>query len=159
MNVDSWLLWGLVATAVLTTVQGISQGLRLTRMSFPLIVGTMFTADRDKAKMYGALVHFVNGWIISLGYVLIMESLGRNGWWIGALIGLLHAMFLLVVVLPITPSFHPRMASEQHGSTATRFFEPPGFMGLNYGPQTPIATVITHVLFGMVLGAFYHLRP
>jgi len=157
VNIGSWLLWAIVATAVLTTMQGISQGLGATRMSFTLLVGSIFTDDRDRAHLYGAIVHFFNGLALSLVYVFIFESLHRTTWWIGALIGLIHALFLLVVVLPLFPGIHPRMASETHGPTATRYFEPPGFLGLNYGLRTPITILVSHTLFGAVLGGFYHL--
>jgi hypothetical protein len=157
LNIRSWLLWAVVATAVLTTMQGISQGLGATRMSFPLLVGSIFTGDRDRARIYGTIAHFANGVVISLGYVLVFQSLHRATWWIGAIIGIVHAMFLLVVVLPTFPGIHPRMASENHGPTATRYFEPPGFLGLNFGLRTPLTVLLSHAVFGMVLGAFYHL--
>jgi hypothetical protein len=157
MNIQSWLLWAFVATTVLTTLQGISQGLGATRMSFPLLIGSILTGDRDRARLYGTIFHFFNGLVISLGYVFIFESIHRAGWWIGALIGLVNAFFLLVVVLPMFPGIHPRMASESHGPTATRYFEPPGFLGLNYGVRTPISIVVSHLVFGIVLGTFYTL--
>ena len=157
MNIGSWFLWALVATTVLTTIQSASQGLGITRMSFPLLVGGIFTADRDRARLYGSIFHFLNGLAFSLAYVFIFESLQRANWWVGAIIGALHALFLLVVVLPTFPGIHPRMASETHGPTATRYFEPPGFLGLNYGIRTPISIILSHVLFGIVLGAFYKL--
>jgi hypothetical protein len=71
--------------------------------------------------------------------------------------GLAHAMFVLVVVLPLLPGLHPRMASEFHGPEPTRLLEPPGFLALNYGYQTPLATIMAHIAYGMVLGGFY--RP
>jgi len=37
-----------------------------------------------------------------------------------------------------------------------RQLEPPGFLGLHYGIQTPISIVLAHVAFGAVLGGFYH---
>ena len=157
MNITSWLLWAFVATAVLTTMQGISQGLGATRMSFPLLVGSIFTGDRDRARLYGTAVHFFNGLALSLGYVLVFQSLHKATWWIGATVGVIHALFLLVVILPLFPGLHPRMASESHGPTSTRYFEPPGFLGLNFGVRTPISILLSHIVFGIVLGSFYRL--
>jgi hypothetical protein len=71
--------------------------------------------------------------------------------------GLAHAAFVLIVVLPLLPGGHPRMASDHHGPDPTHLLEPPGFLAMNYGYQTPLATVISHLAYGMVLGAFY--RP
>jgi hypothetical protein len=66
MNWGSWALWGFVATVVLTTVSSGSLGLGLTRMNVPYMLGTLFTPDRDRAKVIGFCVHAFNGWIFSL---------------------------------------------------------------------------------------------
>jgi hypothetical protein len=50
------------------------------------------------------------------------------------------------------------MASEQQGPSLMRQLEPPGFLALNYGFQTPISVVVAHVVFGTILGAFYSFR-
>jgi hypothetical protein len=50
------------------------------------------------------------------------------------------------------------MSSEEHGPTAAKQLEPPGFLALNYGVQTPVSVLAAHVLFGAVLGAFYVVR-
>jgi hypothetical protein len=47
------------------------------------------------------------------------------------------------------------MASRHHGPTPTRQLEPPGFLALNYGWATPATTLLAHVVFGLILGAFY----
>ncbi|MGA7521559.1 MAG: hypothetical protein WBW84_03700 [Acidobacteriaceae bacterium] len=158
MNWDSWLLWGFVATIALTTLSTGAQGVGLTRMSFPDILGLAVTPSRDKAKVYGFLLHGLLGLIYALIYAAIFESLHAASWWIGALIGLCQALFVLTVVMKLLPSLHPRMASEHYGPAAKRVLEPPGFLALHYGVQTPLAVIASHVAFGVILGAFYHLR-
>lgn len=157
MNFDSWLLWGFVATLAVSILLEGSQALGLTRMNLAYMMGSLFTPDRDRAKVYGFFFHLFNGWIFSFLYVLIFQSLHRVAWWIGAVVGLGHALFLLSVVVSLMPGFHPRMASEQHGPSANRMLEPPGFMALNYGWPTPISVILTHLAFGMILGSFYRL--
>jgi uncharacterized membrane protein YagU involved in acid resistance len=158
MNWPSWMFWGFVSTLLMTTMEAGAQAFRLTRVDFPFMVGTIFTTDRDRAKIYGFIVHVLNGWAFSLLYVLAFESWQDASWWRGALIGAVHALFVLLVVMSLMPGVHPRMASEQHGPTATRQLEPPGWFGLNYGIRTPISIFLSHIVFGSVLGAFYHLR-
>jgi uncharacterized membrane protein YagU involved in acid resistance len=157
MNTGSWLLWGFVATVVLTTVLAGSQGLGLTRMNIPYLLGTMVTPDRDRAKLVGVGLHFVNGWLFTLLYVAAFHAWGMATWWLGAVTGVVHAGFVLAVGLPALPAVHPRMASEQYGPTVVRQLEPPGFLGLHYGYQTPASVLIAHVLFGAILGGFYAL--
>jgi uncharacterized membrane protein YagU involved in acid resistance len=158
MNWDSWLLWGFVATMVLTTIGAITQGLGLTRMNLLYMLGTIFTPNRDKARLYGFGVHLMAGWLFSLGYILIFQSLGATGWWRGLIIGLLHAVVVLVVVMELLPGLHPRMASEQQGPAAQNMLEPPGIMALHYGVRTPLVIVVSHAAFGAILGAFYRLK-
>jgi hypothetical protein len=155
MNWPSIVLWGFVATVLLSMLMRGSQALGLTRMDLPFMLGTMFTPHRDRAKLYGVLFHIVNGWVFSLLYVLFFEVIGQAEWWLGGLAGLVHGLFVLVVALPIVPGLHPRMASEYSGPVTLKPLEPPGFMALNYGKRTPIATLASHVLYGTILGLFY----
>lgn len=149
-------LWGLVGTIVLTTIMAASQSLGLTRMNLPFMLGTMFTADRDRANILGFLVHLVNGWIFAALYVAAFENLNLATWWLGAGIGLVHASFVLAAGMPVLPSLHPRMASEQHGPAPTRLLEPPGSFALNYGRRTPVSVLLAHAIYGAILGAFYN---
>lgn len=157
MNWGSWLLWGFVGTSVLTTVMAGSQGMRLTRMNIPYMLGTIFTPNRDRAKLVGFGVHLLMGWLFSLVYVAAFHAWGRATWWLGAAVGAVHAAFVLTAGMRLLPGMHPRMASEQQGPTVMRQLEPPGFLALNYGYQTPLSVLVAHVAFGMILGAFYTL--
>ena len=41
--------------------------------------------------------------------------------------------------------------------TVNRVLQPPGFLALNYGRRTPFVTIVAHLLYGAIIGAFYHL--
>jgi uncharacterized membrane protein YagU involved in acid resistance len=125
-------------------------------MNIPYMLGTLFTPDRDRAKLYGFFVHLANGWLFSLLYACAFQSWHRATWWLGAGIGVVHAAFVLTVGMLLLPGLHPRMASERHGPTVARQLEPPGFLALHYGTRTPLAVLVSHVIFGAILGAFYH---
>jgi hypothetical protein len=157
MNLESVLLWGFVATIALTTIVQGGQSLGLSRMSLPFILGTMFTANRDRAAMVGFLVHLLNGWLFAFLYALAFESWGRATWWLGGGIGLVHGLAVLVALMPVLPGFHPRMASEERGPEPTRMLEPPGLLALNYGRRTPLLALLAHLVYGAIIGAFYQL--
>jgi uncharacterized membrane protein YagU involved in acid resistance len=159
VNLSSILLWGFCATVVLTTCLAASQGLGLSRMSLPLMLGAALTPDRQRANVYGFALHMVNGWLFALLYALVFESCRRATWWLGAILGLAQALFLLAAVMPLLPYMHPRMATEEFGPNPTRQLEPPGFLALNYGRHTPVATILAHLLYGAILGACYTLTP
>jgi hypothetical protein len=151
-----WAVWGFGATVVLTTLMAGAQALKLTRMSLPYMLGTLVTSSRDRAKVVGIGIHLVNGWIFALLYLVVFRAWGGGGLWRGALVGLVHALFVLAVVMPAIPGLHPRMAGEHRGPAGGRQLEPPGFFGLHYGYQTPIMLVLAHVVYGAILGAFHH---
>jgi len=157
VNWQNWLLWGFVSTVLLTTMEAGSQGLKLTRMNLPYLLGTMVTPDRDKAKLYGFFIHPDQWMDIFHCLCARIPSLGVANWWRGVLIGIAHALFVLVVVVALLPGLHPRMASERHGPEASRDLEPPGFMARNYGISTPVSVILSHAVFGAVLGAFYRI--
>ena len=112
MNWASWLLWGFAATVALTTLMAGSEGLGITRMNIPHMLGTMFTPNRDRAKVYGVVLHVLNGWAFSLLYVAGFHAAHLFTWWFGALLGLLHGAFVSAVAMPVMPGIHPRMASD-----------------------------------------------
>ena len=158
MNWGDTILWGFVATIVLTGIMSASQGVGFTRMNLPFMLGTMFTPNRDRAKLVGFGVHFVNGWVLAFVYVAAFQSWRLASWWAGIGVGLVHGLFVLLAIMPMLPGFHPRMASEQRGPEPTRQLEPPGFLALNYGRRTPLSVVAAHLVYGAILGAFYRLQ-
>jgi hypothetical protein len=147
-----WALFGLLATSVLTAVMIGAQMAGLTRLDLPLVLGTIFTEDPDRARLIGFFLHLVAGQIFALGYAATFAVLGIATYWLGALLGLLHVAVALLVILPLLPGVHPRMASERAGPSSMAVLEPPGLLALNYGYQTPLVAVIAHVLYGAVLG-------
>lgn len=148
----SMMIWGLAATVAMTTVLQASQGLGLSRLSLPFLVGTCFSGDRRRAVVLGFAFYVIGGWIFAFLYFVLFASLGGPRWWLGMGVGMVHALFLLAAALPLLPYVHPRMASEYDGAAAIKQLEPPGFMGLNYGPRTPAVTIAGQALYGLVLG-------
>ena len=155
MNIGHAILWGFAGTIVLTSLMSGCRGLGLTRMDIPFMLGTIFTPNRDKAKWIGILIHLLNGWIFALIYIEAFLASGLLRWWFGAAIGLVHAMFVLLVGMRLLPGIHPRMADELRGPDPTRQLEPPGYMALHYGRGTPLTTILAHVVYGALLGLFY----
>jgi uncharacterized membrane protein YagU involved in acid resistance len=48
----------------------------------------------------------LGGWIFACIYVTFFAALGTT-WWLGAIAGLVHGLFLLLVILPTLPHFPP----------------------------------------------------
>lgn len=158
MDWAGWALFGLLATAVLTAVLIAAQLAGLTRLDIPLVLGTLVTPDPDRARVAGFFLHLVAGQLFALGYALTFAMLGTATWWLGMLLGALHVSVALMVILPLLPGVHPRMASARAGPDTTAVLEPPGLLALNYGVQTPAVTIVAHLVYGGVLGLLLSAR-
>ncbi len=152
-TMQSLVLWGLVATTAMATILQASQGLGLSRMSLTFLLGSAFSGNRSWATIVGFTLYIAGGWLFAFAYFLFFRSIGLYTWWIGSIVGLVHGTFILVCAIPLLPYIHPRMASEHHGPTSLRQLEPPGFLAMNYGYQTPFVTLLAQVVYGGVLGA------
>jgi hypothetical protein len=158
MDWAGWAVFGLLATGALTAVMIAAQMAGWTRLDLPLVLGTLVTPDPDRARVAGFFIHLVAGQIFALGYALTFALLDRAAWWIGGLLGLLHVAIALMIILPLLPGVHPRMASHRAGPESRAVLEPPGLLGLNYGFQTPAVAVGAHLAYGMVLGMLFQVR-
>ena len=156
MNTGNLILWGFAATLILTTVMTGSKHIGLTRMDLPFFLGTIFTADRNKSPVLGFFAHLIFGWCFAFIYGAAFETTGLGNWWFGLLIGFVHAVVVLSVGLQVLNFLHPRMARPFQGPTPTRQLQPPGFLALHYGKGTPVVTLLAHLMYGAILGLFYH---
>lgn len=149
------LLGGFLGTVVLTTTLRAAGELGLTRMDLPFLLGTAVSADRVRAKLLGYALHFVFGLVFALGYYTVFVIVDRSGVLLGALLGLLHGLFAGTALVNILlPAVHPRMGTGFEAAGQHPLLEPPGFMLINYGRQTPLATIVSHIAYGAIVGGF-----
>ena len=152
MTIWPALAGGFVGTLLLTTVLRAASELNLTRMDLPFLLGTVFSSDRSRAKALGYVAHFAMGLLFAVAYYGLFVAVGRHDWWLGAVFGLGQSLFagtvLINVLLPIV---HPRMGTPLSDFTGVALLEPPGFMGRNYGLQTPAVSLVAHVLYGTAI--------
>ena len=152
------IVGGLVGTLVLTTLLRAASELGLTRMDLPFLLGTAFTPDRVTAKAIGYALHFGFGLVFALVYYAVFLVIDASGFLLGALFGLIHALFagtaLVNILLPVV---NPRMGTSFTAAGSTPLLEPPGFLLLNYGRRTPLATLVAHIVYGAIVGGFVSL--
>jgi uncharacterized membrane protein YagU involved in acid resistance len=154
---ESWaaiLLWGGLATVVMTSVLEGAQMAGLTRLSLPYLFGTAFTENRRRATLLGYVLYILGGWLFALVYAAILETWGCK-WWIGPLAGAVHAAVLLTVFLRLLVEVHPRIAAPHQGPTARYRLERPGPFALHYGYMTPVTTAVAQIVFGLIFGLGY----
>ena len=144
---------GFAGTLLLTTVMRAASELGMTRMDLPFLLGTIVTDNRTRAKVWGYVLHFVIGLVFALAYGAFFVATGRSGWAIGAGLGTLHALFVGTVgVNVLLPVVHPRIGTFETAANAIALLEPPGFLMLNYGRNTFLVALISHLAYGAIVG-------
>ena len=117
--------------------------------------GTAVTSARQRAKLVGYIAHFGFGIAFALVYYWLFTVIGRSGWGLGAVFGLVHGMFSSTALVNILlPAVHPRMGTSFSAAGSSPLLEPPGFLMLNYGRSTPIVSLVAHILYGTIVGGF-----
>jgi hypothetical protein len=149
---DGWAVLSILPVTLLTTSMVVAQLLGWTRLDLPMLLGTMVVPDPDKARVVGAVMHLLNGYVFALAYALVFAVRDNASWWFGGLVGLVHGVMAVALFTPLLPGVHSRMGSERSGPATGPVLEPPGLLSLNYGRSTPVVTVAAHGLYGIGLG-------
>jgi uncharacterized membrane protein YagU involved in acid resistance len=152
--VGSTLIAGTIGTIMLTTMVRGGSELGVTRMDLAFLLGTGFTENRRRAKAIGYACHFMLGVLFAFAYTALFVAIGRSSWWLGALAGALHALFVSTVVVNVLlPVVHPRMGTPDTAANEIALIEAPGFLMLNYGRNTFLLNLVAHIAYGAIIGA------
>ena len=151
--IASALAGGVIGTLAMTTIIKTGTELGVTRMDVALLLGTVVSANRRKARAIGYAFDFVLGVAFAEAYGQFFAILGRSSWQLGALLGALHAVFTATVLVSVLlPAVHPRMATADTAANKITLIEPPGFLMLNYGRGTMLVTLAGHIAYGALVG-------
>jgi hypothetical protein len=150
--IASAIAGGVLGTLLFSTIVRAAAELSLTRMDLPLLLGTAVTDNRRKARAIGYLFHLILGVLFAVGYAEFFAILGRGPWWMGALLGAVHAVFTSTVLVNVLlPIVHPRIATPETAANEIALIEPPGFLMRNYGRSTFVVALVAHVAYGIVV--------
>ena len=118
------------------------------RMNLFLMLGTMMTRNESMAYAMGAMMHAV----MSIGFALIHVALfvafdidsNLAAW--GVLFGFVHWM-ISGMGLGMLRTMHPLIRSGEMPG--------PGAFAISFPPMTAAGFFMMHILFGVLVGAFY----
>jgi hypothetical protein len=151
--IASAIAGGVIGTLALVTIIKAASEFGMSRMDLPLLLGTVVSANRRKARAIGYVFHFLIGVVFAEAYGGFFEIIGRSSWQLGALLGALHAIFTATVLVSVLlPVVHPRMATPETAANKITLIEPPGFLMLNYGRSTFVVTLVAHIAYGTLVG-------
>lgn len=134
--------------------------------SLSLIIGTVFSGNRDAAMRIGLGLYFLvlGSLIPGFFYALFLSLFEMPEWWVGALLGSVNGV-LVGVGLGQIGRIHPRMVdgpgarpvmvrSLGFGRSEVAIARP-GIFGLNWGDLTPVVITIAYAVFGIVFFLIY----
>ena len=148
----SELIAGFIGTLVLATIMRAASELGWTRMDLAFLLGTTVTDNRRKAQAIGYALVFLLGMAFAVAYGAFFAVVDQSSWWLGAILGALHAVFVATVLVNILlPVVHPRMGTTETAANEIALVEPPGFLMLNYGRNTFLVTFLAHIAYGVVV--------
>ncbi len=113
------LVGGLVATVVMTAMMQVAARAGMTDMPpMPLVMGSIVSGDRKTATTVGGVLHVVMMGTVVFGLVYgsLFTAFDDDRWWVGVLIGVVHALIAGVVFMPMMPKMHPRMSLHPVGA-------------------------------------------
>jgi hypothetical protein len=144
---------GLVGGIAFLMVVYMGLAIRMTRMNFLEMLGTMIAPTGSKATVYsiGLMAHLMMSAAFGLAHAGILDAIGVTsvgqaaGW--DLLIGAAHGMVILAVL--------PMMLTLMHPLVRKHAMDQPGVAMTGFGSGTPIGSLMAHVVFGVVTGAIY----
>jgi hypothetical protein len=155
--IASALAGGVIGTLALATIIKAAAEAGITRLDVALLLGTAVTDNRRKARALGYIFHFGLGIAFAEAYGGFFAIVGHASWRLGALLGVLHALFTATVLVSVLlPVVHPRMATADTAANEITLIEPPGFLMLNYGRSTFLVTLVAHIVYGALVGLIVH---
>lgn len=157
---------GLVATLVMSALMRMASATGMTHMPpMPLVTGAMVGGDRRTAIGAGIAIHYVLMGTVLFGlvYGAIFTVVGSASVLTGLVIGLVHAIVVGAMAMPMMPALHPRMGRAPvavgAGAAAPASGEvqlsSPGVFGVHWGAMTPVGLVIGHLVYGVVAALVY----
>ena len=141
---------GLIARAVMSMLlyMGIGMMPRQMRMNLFLMLGTMMFRERSMAIAAGATMHAVMSIAFGLIHVAFFVAFDLEtsliGW--GVLFGVVH-WIVSGMGLGMLPRMHPMIRTGE--------MDAPGAFALSYPSMTAMGFFMLHIVFGVLVGAFY----
>lgn len=146
MNVLAALIAGLVGTAAMTLLMMLAPRMGMPKMDVMGMLGSMVSQDAGRARLIGAVMHFMMGMVFAVVYALLW-SLGigsASALW-GLIFGAVHGLGA-GVMMPVMTRVMPSPVSSAGVATASA--SPSGMSGMP-------GLLMGHMVFGLVVALVY----
>lgn len=148
----SAIVWGVVATLAFTLFSIMGGAMGVSRMDILDLLGSMMAQPGSTAsRAIGAVINHTNGALLAIAwaYGVALISLPAN--WLTGLVWGAILTALALLMLSTMGALHPAIKRGEQ--------EDPGLMATNSGAMTPLASLMGHMVYGLVLGLLYQTWP
>ncbi len=141
-------LAGALGGLIVMLLLAVARLVNLTSLDLAMIVGSMFTQNVSVGTwILGFVLNLIVTGLIGMLYGLILSRVwGPADWWHGLVIAIPH-LILGGLFLGLLPGFHPVVPER---------IADPGYFGADYGAWTVILFILSHLVYGVIVGAVYH---
>jgi hypothetical protein len=151
MNWAKALKGGLLGGLNMTVFVLVLRTLGLTPLNLEMMLGSLVTKRAEVFPWFAGLaIHLALSSMTGLLYGVLMERAGKRGTWVGMTIGTVHAA-VFGMLLPAMARLHPLINGGQ--------LPDPGLFAANMGALTVLIFVAAHMVYGIVVGDIYQLKP
>lgn len=151
----SWVgaaVWGIVATVAFTLFSMMGKAMGMTEMDLLDLLGSAVVEPHTaKSNAIGTLIHLMNGAVLAVGwaYAARLADVDLN-WASGAAWGAVLWPLALLMMTTVG-AVHPAIRRGKQ--------DDPGTAATNFGPMTPVGSLMGHLVWGALLGLLYSTWP
>jgi phosphatidylserine synthase len=148
----SAVVWGVIGTIAFTLFSMLGKAMGVTQMDLLDLLGSMVTEPGTSASRgIGAVIHLTNGAVLAVAWVYAAALLGWPANWATALLWAVVMTALALLMMTTIGVVHPAMRAHRQ--------DDPGLAATNFGSMTPMASLMGHLVYGIVLGLGYSMWP
>lgn len=146
---------GVSAALWMSVLMVLARAARLTSLNSEMILGSLLTQSVSPSSwILGLFLQTAAGGLCGLAYAAGFERLAsKNTVKDGFIFAYLHLLISGILLMGLLPYIHPFL----NGSAPAGLIKVPGVFAANYGWFTSALLVLTHILFGTIVGRMYKL--
>lgn len=144
---------GIFGASILTMLMIVMRYFNLSSINLELTLGSLITMTLSPSSWsLGLMIHLLAGGLFGTFYGVGFEyGSSRSVLFKGVLFGILHGL-ISGICIGFMPLIHPLMIS---AADSTSFMLKPGFFVSHFGWATSVIFFILHLIFGVIMAAFY----
>lgn len=151
----SWVgaaVWGVAATVAFTLFSMMGKAMGMTEMDLLDLLGSAVVQPQTgRSRTIGAVIHLINGAVLAVGWAYAARLADVDLNWVSGLAWGAVLWPLALLMMTTVGAVHPAIRRGEQ--------DDPGTAATNFGPMTPVGSLLGHLVWGALLGLLYSTWP